>query len=206
MEKKESLQSLALELVREKTEKNLKKLYERIKPGLLFYAGNILKDLDAAEDVVSEAFVKIWNRIDQYNPYWNFSTWAYKIVYHETLLYMRKNNRKNSFSLDDMTPSQVKKHLDLFDVPAGEIEENELAVDLLYQKVEEEIYNLPDDYRAIMIDREINHKQYKEIEVLHNIKKNTVKTKIRRARIMIRKKLEKDFPNLVQIYEMFQTT
>lgn len=201
MEKKESLQSLALALVDEKTESNLKRLYDRIKPGLLYYAGNILKDQDAAEDVVSEAFVKIWDRIDQYNPYWNFSTWAYKIVYHESLLFMRKNNKKNSMSIEDMTPGQFGKHLNISESP-DEVKEIELNIESLLQKIEEEIYNLPEDYRGIMIDREIKHKQYKEIEEAHNMKKNTVKTKIRRARIRIKENLEKKYPDLVKVYEM----
>jgi len=202
-QKKESLQELALALVENKSELNLKKLYNRIKPGLLHYATGILKDSESAEDVVAEAFVKIWNRIDQYNPYWNFSTWAYRIVYHESLLFMRKSNKNKLISIDDVTPSQARTYLDSTENPEVEVLESELNVDLLINKIHEEIYNLPDDYRDIMIDREIKHKQYKEIEETHSAHKNNVKTKIRRARMLIKKKLEEKYPELIKSYEEY---
>jgi len=58
-----------------------------MKPGMIYHAMNILKDEDSAEDVVSMAFTKIWTKIDQYNPYWNFSTWSYRIVRNEAIQY-----------------------------------------------------------------------------------------------------------------------
>ena len=203
-EKKETLQDLALALVKDRSESNLQKLYNRIKPGLLHYASGILKDKESAEDVVAEAFVKIWNRMDQYNPYWNFSTWAYRIVYHESLLFMRKSNQQKLVSFDDITPTQIRTYVDKSGiVPDSEVLESEINVDLLINKIHEEIYNLPDDYRDIMIDREIKHKQYKEIEETHDTRKNNVKTKIRRARILIKKKLEEKYPELIKAYEEY---
>jgi RNA polymerase sigma-70 factor (ECF subfamily) len=204
-EKKETLQDLALALMKEKSELNLKKLYNRIKPGLIHYATGILKDKESAEDVVSEAFVKIWNRMDQYDPYWNFSTWAYRIVYHESLLFMRKSNQKKLVSFDDITPTQIRTYVDKTEslVPDSEVLEAEMNVHQLIEAIHTEIHNLPDDYRDIMIDREIKHKQYKEIEETHDTRKNNVKTKIRRARMLIKKNLEEKFPHLVKSYEEY---
>lgn len=201
---KQSIQELALLLISEKNEANLKKLYERIRPGLINYSFQILKSMDAAEDVVSESFAKIWDRLDQYNTYWNFSTWAYKIVRNESLLYMRKSQNKHLTSFDDLLPSQIKKCIDNINVPTDEeTKEKENNFDSLLKRVEIEIGELPDSYRDIMIDRELGQKQYKQIEKIHSLKKNTVKTKIRRARIIIKNNILEKYPDLVKAYKNF---
>ena len=203
MKNGKSLQELAMILVENKNEKNLKNLYDRIKPGLIHYAKNILKDSDSAEFVVAEAFVKAWNNLHQYNSHFNFSTWIYRIVHNEALLYIRKNRNKNTYSIDDMTSTQIGEASQKSDngIPFVEVLERENEMDLLYDKVVEEINNLPDSYKSIMIDREINRLKYKEIEDKYDMKTNAVKTKIRRGRILVRKNIAKNSPNLFKIYQ-----
>lgn len=54
----------------------------------------------------------------------------------------------------------------------------------------DEIRDLPELYRDIMIDREINHMKYKDIAEKYGIKKRSIATRIRRARGKIRKKID----------------
>ena len=68
----QSIQSLAVKFVETRNEDDFKPLYERLKPGLLMHVFNILKSQPAAEDVVADSFVKMWNKRDQYNTFWNF--------------------------------------------------------------------------------------------------------------------------------------
>jgi DNA-directed RNA polymerase specialized sigma24 family protein len=59
--------------------------------------------------------------------------------------------------------------------------------DEIYGSVIEEIENLPDLYKNIMIDREINNMKYKDIAEKYDLKKRSVATRIRRARNKITK-------------------
>jgi DNA-directed RNA polymerase specialized sigma24 family protein len=63
-------------------------------------------------------------------------------------------------------------------------------IDEVYENVIDEIRELPEIYRDIMIDREINGMKYKDIADKYGIKKRSIATRIRRARTRIRKKME----------------
>lgn len=188
--KKSSVQNLAMEFFNKKNESSFNPLYKRIKPGMVYYANNILKDMSAAEDVVSEAFAKIWKKIDQYNPYWNFSTWAYKIVYNESMQYLRKDK---TLSLDQIGADKLQNEDVVMDYSTSIIAEEpnwyfdapENPELMLYDMVLKEINQLPDLYKNIMIDREINKMKYQDISNKYGLEINTVKTRINRARSKI---------------------
>ena len=63
-------------------------------------------------------------------------------------------------------------------------------LDDVYESVLDEIRDLPELYRDIMIDREINNMKYKDIAEKYGIKKRSIATRIRRARGKIRKKID----------------
>jgi len=188
----DNIQSLATRFVNSRNESDFKLLYERVKPGILMYVTKMLKDQDAAEDVVADAFVKMWSKIDQYNPYWNFSTWAYKIAKNEAMQWVRKNG--NVHSLQAMGGESLADNILLANAlilddgiedvssPNWSLEETEDYTTILYKKVLEEIESLPELYRNIMTDRELNGMKYEEISEKYQIELNTVKTRIKRAR------------------------
>jgi RNA polymerase sigma-70 factor (ECF subfamily) len=71
-------------------------------------------------------------------------------------------------------------------------EEN--SIEEIYDSVIDEIRDLPELYRDIMIDREINGMKYKDIAEKYGIKKRSIATRIRRARAKIKKKMKKHSP------------
>lgn len=196
--KAKGLQKIALEFHKSRSERDFNKLYNRLKPGMIFHAMNLLKDEASAEDVVSIAFTKIWVKIDQYNKYWNFSTWAYRIVHNEAMQHIRKNKmlvalegNGNYNHTDNMQYSEynllrngAEEELVSVD-PNWDLDENEDVHQMVYEKVLKEINGLSKFYKDIMIDRELNGMKYKQIAEKHNININSVKTRIKRARMQI---------------------
>jgi RNA polymerase sigma-70 factor (ECF subfamily) len=195
-----------MRFVETRREGDFGKLYKRLKPGLLYNAANILKDKDAAEDVISIAFEKIWTKVDQYQPYWKFSTWAYKIVYNECMQYLRKKkdtfyllpsfeaavSDTDGFNYDSIYPSLVTE-------PKWEIDSTEDLTDVIFNIVKAEINNLPGSYKDIMIDREIGEMKYQDIATKYSIKINSVKTRIRRARTMLKARVEEITGQKIQL-------
>jgi RNA polymerase sigma-70 factor (ECF subfamily) len=192
------LQKLALEFFKQRDEKSFNKLYARLKPGMLYHAMNLLKDEAAADDVVSIAFTKIWLKIEQYNKYWNFSTWAYRIVHNEAMQHIRKNKMligiegpsvyNNSDRMQYNETSLVNRGAEeelLFVEPDWNLDETEDMHQAVYEKVLKDINGLSKFYKEIMIDREINEMKYKQIAEKYNININSVKTRIKRARMQI---------------------
>ena len=190
MSNHESMQSMAIDFHNDRTEKKFGKLYNRIKPGLLQYAMRIIKNEEAAHDVVADASVKMWQKIHQYNPYWNFSTWAYRITYNECMQYIRKTkNDRPLFENYDFTGFEGFEP----DEPDWGLEEQQVDLhEALYNATIACIDKLPNGlYRDIMIDREFKGMKYEEISEKYNININSVKTRISRARDMVKKAVKK---------------
>lgn len=202
-----SIQFLAFEFIREKNSSTFDPLYKRMKPGMLHHAMNILKNQDAADDAVSVAFTKIWTKIDQYNSKWNFSTWAYKIVRNEALQQVRKKKTVSMEKAEGGSHSDDVQLVEYSSPRTGEFnaESPEWFFDedprdlqqIVYEKVMSEIQELPSCYKEVMIDREIKGMKYKQIAKKHNININSVKTKIKRARLCITQQ-HPDYTKLVK--------
>jgi hypothetical protein len=69
--------------------------------------------------------------------------------------------------------------------PNWDLDENEDMHQAVYEKVLKEINGLSKFYKEIMIDRELNGMKYKQIAEKYNININSVKTRIKRARMQI---------------------
>lgn len=190
----DSIQKLAETFIKTKNERDFSALYERIRPGLLIHAKNFLAgDENAAEDVVSDALIKAYLKIHQYNPHWNFSTWVYRIVKNEAMQYIRKNG--NIYSLDALGGDAMAEKILVADIgiidngisegatePNWFIDEEPMTQESLYEMATEQIHQLPQLYKDIMIDREINRMKYEDISEKYGLEINTVKTRISRAR------------------------
>jgi len=205
-----NIQELADNFLKTSNEKDFKKLYDRLKPGLLNHCRAILVDEEVAEDAVSKTFEKIWTKIEQYDSdRGNFSTWAYNIARNESLLIKKNSSRYSplvyeSVSFDggdsgnESTIELTKGIEESFSDPDWDLETREKKMDDLYTDVVDRIKNLPDIYKEILIDREFHKMKYQDIATKHGMKKRAVATRIRRARIKVREM----FPNVKLVFNM----
>lgn len=193
-----NIQVLAENFMFSRNERSFRDLFERLKPGLLNHCFVILKDRELAEDAFINAMSKIWSKIDQYDDErGNFSTWCYNIARNESLLVIKSRNKYVSQNEKEMDFHSSK--LDSFLGDQYTLEERseyaffdeENCIDSVYDSVIDEIRSLPELYRDIMVDREINGMKYKDIAVKYGIKKRSIATRIRRARAKIKKKMKK---------------
>jgi RNA polymerase sigma factor (sigma-70 family) len=141
-----------------------------------------------------------------YDPYWNFSTWIYRIARNEALL-MHRHKRRN-YSYEGMEERGVNMEAKSPVVmPRIDIESVNLdAVDMLHDFAVDEISNLPELYRIVMEKREIEKKKYEDISTELGWKQNTVRTRIRKGRELLRKSLNEKYPELVKSYIEQQET
>ena len=202
MSKQASIQTIALNFIENKNNETFSILLKRLKPGLFSFAYNFVKDKDLANEVVSQTFIAIWEKIEQYKPEYNFSTWAYAIAKNEALGIIRSNNR--TMSHDKLTENHSKL-LNTYNpvfimnteflAPSGE----EL-VQKLFDASISAIHQLNEPYKTVMIEREINQKQLHEIAIDLDWNLSTVKTRLRKARKEVAEVLYTNYPGLVESY------
>lgn len=179
-----SIQSLAVEFINEKSNATFKKLIARLRPGLLTYSYKYLKDKDLCEEVVSQTFISVWEKLEQYNSKYNFSTWVYAIARNESLGIL--NKRKKQLSHEQLTEnhSRLLKACTPTIVMDTEVmaPSGEELLQVIYEKTLEEIHNLAEPYKRVLIEREINQKQLKEISEDLDWNLSTVKTRLTKAK------------------------
>lgn len=202
MSKEISIQTLALEFINGKDEQVFSKLIDRLKPGLIGFVYKFVNDNDMSKEIVSQVFINIWEKIDQYSTKYNFSTWAYAIAKNEALGALRLKKRYLSREMLEENHSKILRiyspviNMELEVVgPAG----SEI-IDVLHKKTLEEIYNLNDPYKVVMIEREINNRQLQDIALALDWNLSTVKTRLRKARKDIAVNVQKKHPLLVDAY------
>jgi RNA polymerase sigma-70 factor (ECF subfamily) len=188
-QKQPSLQSIALQFHNSRSERDFTKVYNRMKPGISKYLYQMITDHDSREEVIATTFAKVWSKIDQYDPYWNFSTWVYRIARNEALLFFREKKKRKENSYDEMLEKGVTfdKCMGVYDMECEF--ENEVSVNL-YDLIINEIQALPKNYKTVLTLREIEKKKYEEIAEELGWKINTVRTRIRKARNIVKTKVE----------------
>jgi RNA polymerase sigma-70 factor, ECF subfamily len=137
---------------------------------LVAFAFQTIKDGEQAKDIVQNCFVKIYNRRSSLAQVSNINAYLYKIVYNETLNYIRTQNnyqRHKQFYLEE------SKDESLFDEQV-ELTEKEHR---LYQAIEQ----LPDQCRRIFVMSRFHEKKNGEIADELGLSIRTVETHISNA-------------------------
>lgn len=202
MGKINSIQSIALDFIEKRDNASFGILMKRLRPGLNSYVYKYIKDKDLCNEVISQTFITIWEKIDQYNSQWNFSTWVYAIAKNETLGQIRIKNKTTSH---DKLSENHSKTLNAFSsVDQMNIEcvgpTGEELIQNLYDASISAIDKLKEPYRTVIREREINQKQLQDIADDLNWNLSTVKTRLRKARQDVAKILKEQYPSMVGAY------
>jgi len=186
-------------LFKERTGENFSYFYEKFNPRLIYYINNITKDEHLAEDVATEAFIKAFEKIEQYEKgKAQFSTWLFTIARHLALQEL-KNSRK-TMSIDTELDEEGTT---LKDFIQEEDDTDEFLFTLNTKKAEilkKYIGELKQPYRNVIEMREIKKMQYKDIADALGRNLSTVKSQIRNARALLIKASKKEFDMLDEMY------
>jgi RNA polymerase sigma-70 factor, ECF subfamily len=203
MQKKEnSIQAIALEFLDKRDNNTFRTLINRLKPGLISYTYKYVNDMDICKEVVSKTFISVWEKLDQYDKKYNFSTWVYAIAKNESLGQLRVQKRNVSHEKLTENHSRVLKLYSPIENMNIEVigPSGEELTRCLYEKTLQEIEGLEEPYRTVMIEREINQKRLQDIAADLNWNLSTVKTRLRKARKDIAESIKEKHPNLLEAY------
>jgi RNA polymerase sigma-70 factor (ECF subfamily) len=200
MAKKSQLQELGMAFYQTRSEADFNKVYLRMKSSVGYYIKDILPASADRDEALANTFAKVWSKIHMYDPYWNFSTWVYRIARNEALLMLRYKRR--NYSLEAMEEKGVNmESRTAVEMPNLELNNSELPIiDVLFEHAVDAISKLPETYKVVMTMREIEKKKYEDISKELGWKQNTVRTRIRKGRELLRKDLLSNHPELVRQY------
>ena len=148
----------------------------------------MVKNVQDAEDLTQEAFIKAFNSLASFNEEYAFSTWLYKIATNNCIDYFRKR-KLQMYSLDK--PIQYKDSELQHEIPDPDFNaEKTILTSERNQLIREAIETLPKKYYIAIVLRHTEEKSYEEIAAILKLPLGTVKARIFRAREMLNKALK----------------
>lgn len=161
-------------------------LVERYKSRVFSLAYGMVGQYQEAEDVAQEAFIHVFRAIDSFRLGDKFYSWIHRITANLAIDYLRKRRHKE-VSLD----APVNADGDVFVQVADTSQDPEGAVVAAEFKnsLEKAISELPPLYRVVVILRHVHDMAYEDIAEILQIPLGTVKTRLFRAREILRRKV-----------------
>jgi len=138
---------------------------------------------EEAEEVVQEAFIRAFVKLDTFQRHSQFFTWLYRIAFNSALT--RKRRKRARVSLDQYRESnglEVSDDGDAVDEPMMRRER--------VQMVRAAMQTLSDDHRSILVLREMQDHSYEDIAEILNISIGTVRSRLSRARGQLKTAIE----------------
>jgi RNA polymerase sigma-70 factor, ECF subfamily len=150
-------------------------LVERHQGRLFAVVRNYTRNRVEVEDIVQDAFLKAFKRLDSFQHQASFSTWLQRIAINTALDFIKRCGRSPITAVDD--PEIIAERVPQVLAPGARLEREEIA-EITHTVLDE----LPEIFRTVIIMRELEDRTYQEIADLLEISIGTVESRLYRAR------------------------
>ncbi len=151
----------------------------RIYNAMTHFCGNATE----AEDIVQDAFVQAYRKLASFQRNCAFYTWLYRIALNTAI--SRQRRKRVETSVD-----RVREQTGSEPIDGGDAPDDRLLRDERVALVQRALALLSDEHRAILILREMDGCDYEEIAEALEINVGTVRSRLHRARLQMRERLE----------------
>lgn len=153
-------------------------MVDRYKNRLMNVIGRMLSSAEEAEDVVQETFVRVYQHRQSFNFQHCFSTWIYTIALNLARNELRKRKKFKFLEISEMQGNEKEFAVEMT-LPSRLPEVLKTAID-----------ELPEKYKTAFMLRDIQEFPYEEVATILSVPLGTVKSRVNRARMMLREKLQ----------------
>jgi RNA polymerase sigma-70 factor (ECF subfamily) len=151
---------------------------DRLFNAVAHFVGNATE----AEDVVQEAFVQAYLKLDTFQRTSAFYTWLYRIAFNTAV--SRRRRKHLATSVDSNREHSGEEPADRGEAPDARLLRTEQA-----GQVQQALATLSDEHRSILVLREIDGLEYEAIGEVLDINVGTVRSRLHRARMALRERL-----------------
>jgi RNA polymerase sigma-70 factor, ECF subfamily len=144
----------------------------------------VLRNAEDASDVTQNAFLRVAERCDEYDPKYKFFSWIYRITVNEALNFRRRHAREEE--LDDEVELPAAENVD----PEWQLAEGQQT-----RRVRAALSSLPTNDRMVLALRHFSECSYEEIAQILDLDEKTVKSRLYEARLRLRHLLRDLRPN-----------
>lgn len=157
------------------------------------YLYRFLNDYEEAIDLAQETFVRVYFAIERYHTDYAFSTYIYRIATNLAISEIRKRKRRTILSLTGLFQTDADDTTEFQPTDSRSLPDKDLIDNEQERVIAKAIATLPPKYRVPVILRDIEGRTYEEIASILELGLGTTKSRISRARGLLKEKLKHYF-------------
>lgn len=180
-----------VDLARDRDEQSIRTLIQRHNQRLFRAARSILRSDSEAEDVVQASYVNAFTHLDGFRGDAAFSTWLTRIALNEALGRVRA--QRPSVGIEHIEKQQTQAGGEVIPFPMGSVAdpETEMSRSEIRTLLERAVDELPPPFRAVFVLRDVQGLDVEETARHLDLKPETVRTRLHRARRLLRTSIER---------------
>jgi RNA polymerase sigma-70 factor (ECF subfamily) len=189
------LERSLLRRLRDRDERAFRELLEGHRDRVYNITFRMLGNRAEAEDVAQEVFITVFKTIDTFREESKFSTWLYRVTVNHCknrIKYLARRHDRDRDELDEATHSPNGTNVNSsFSAPRTPQPDRALEGQQMEEILQKAIATLDDEHRTVVVLRDIEDLSIEEICEITGLPDGTVKSRLHRARLALRKKLQR---------------
>lgn len=186
------LERSLLRRLRDRDERAFRELVEAHRDRVYNITFRMLGNRAEAEDVAQEVFIAVFKNIDEFRLQSKFSTWLYRIAVNHCknrIKYLARRHDRDRDELDETTQGTGVNGSISGPVPSAP--DRALEGAQMEKLLQDAIATLEDDQRIVVVLRDVEDLSIEEICEITGLPDGTVKSRLHRARLVLRKRLQR---------------
>lgn len=170
---------------------DFERLFQRSQRRAFNLAYRLTGNAADAEDVTQDAYVRAWHNFDAYDHNRSFEGWLFRIITNRVIDLRRRQKRVPMYSLDTPVPGDEDGQPFTHEFAAPDSDPEDIVLGpVIEERIQKALEALPADYKAAILLCDVEERSYQEIADSMRCAIGTVRSRIHRARVMLRRNLE----------------
>src|SRR5258706_965873 len=188
------LERTLLKRLRDRDERAFRELITQQRDRVYNITYRMLGNRAEAEDVAQEVFITVFKTIDTFREESKFSTWLYRVAVNHCknrIKYLSRRFTKSSDELDETKHGETTSTNGAIGTPRPSTPDRALEGAQMEKLLQDAIATLDEDQRTVVILRDVEDLSIEEICEITGLADGTVKSRLHRARLVLRKRLQR---------------
>jgi RNA polymerase sigma-70 factor, ECF subfamily len=175
--------------IKDGDEAAFQEIVRRYRNPITNFVYRMLDDYERSVELAQETFIRVFTSASRYQANYSFSTYIYRIATNLAISELRRRKRRKFVSLFSPFADDNGEAVELDPPDLNPLQDESLIKDERRKAVAKAITSLPEKYRAAIVLRDVEGLSYDRIAEVLKLSEGTVKSRINRARNLLKEKL-----------------
>jgi RNA polymerase sigma-70 factor, ECF subfamily len=178
-----------LAAIRDGDEAAFQEIVRRYRNPITNFVYRMIDDYERAVELAQETFIRVYTSASRYQANYSFSTYIYRIASNLAISELRRRKRRKVVSLFSPFTNDDGEMVEIDPPDSNPLQDEAMIENERRRAVARAITSLPEKYRAAIVLRDVEGLSYDRIAEVLKLSEGTVKSRINRARNLLKEKL-----------------